>query len=275
MPLAILTYHSMRVHGSSAQDNDLIAFSEDTAAVHELGWRIVPLRAAIDRWLADPGALEHERWVAMTCDDGSDFDFRDLVHPTWGPQRSLLNRARDASAAGIPCHLTSFAIVSPAARAALDASCMIGAGWWNDAWWPEAIASGLMHVASHSWDHNHDFLPEALSQPVERGTFHSIATQALADIEIGEAQRYLQRMAPNPGTGLFAYPYGHANRFLVEEYLPRHGEALGLVAAFGDSARAVTRHENRWNLPRFVRGPHWNDRAQLARLLRECEREAA
>jgi peptidoglycan/xylan/chitin deacetylase (PgdA/CDA1 family) len=266
MPLAVLTYHSMRVHGNEARDNDLVAFSEDVRRLARGGWRVVPLRAAIDDWLLGRGPPD-SRQVALTCDDGCDFDFHDLHHPTWGPQRSLLNRARDAAAEGVPAHVTTFAIVSPAARESLDRTRMIGRGWWNEDWWREAAASGLMHVASHSWDHNHEALPEALALTPSRGTFTTIDNERLADLEIRVAQDYLRRVAPNPGDALFAYPYGKGNRYLVETYLPAKGAGMGLVAAFADAPGLVTASCNRWNLPRYVHGRDWETSAQLEALL--------
>ena len=269
MPLAILTYHPMRVLGPDAASNDLVAFTEDLRMLERRGWPVVALRAAIDAWLADPSSMDRP-CVAITCDDGSDFDFEDLPHPAWGPQRSILNRARDASAGGQPVHVTTFAIVSPEARAALDASCMVGKGWWNESWWRPAVASGLMHVASHSWDHNHDALPADLALPVARGTFTSIASERLADREIRDAQAYLSRKVPNPGLGLFAYPYGEANEYLVREYLPQRGRDLGLVAAFGTEPGVVRGARDRWSLPRFVHARDWNTSDELEAMLQRA-----
>ena len=75
-------------------------------------------------------------------------------------------------------------IVSPSARARLDETCLIGKGWWNDDWWSPAIASGLLEIGSHSWDHNHDTLPAGEFAGVGRGTFDSIVSDALADYEV-------------------------------------------------------------------------------------------
>jgi peptidoglycan/xylan/chitin deacetylase (PgdA/CDA1 family) len=266
MPLAILTYHPMRVDGNDAASNDLVAFSEDLRAIAARGWRVVPLREAVEAWLARPQGPDAP-CVALTCDDGSDFDFADLPHPTWGPQRGIFSRACAARDEGLPVHVTTFAIVSPAARAALDRSCMLGRGWWNDGWWARATASGLMYVASHSWDHNHDSLPAGLAPAAERGTFESIDRWDLAEREIAQAQDYLRRVAPNPGDALFAYPYGKGNAYLIDDYLPRRAGALGLVAAFADTPRAVRPDDNRWNLPRFIHARDWSTPADLVAML--------
>ena len=37
---------------------------------------------------------------------------------------------------------------------------MIGAHWWNDAWWQPAIATGLIGIANHSWSRPAPATPE-------------------------------------------------------------------------------------------------------------------
>ena len=267
MPVPILTYHAMRIHGNAVEDNDLVSLTHDLEALARAGYRVAPVREIVDRWLEDPEALARERVAGITCDDGGDFDFHDLEHPTWGLQRSFHNRLLDAAARGLPAHGTTFVIVSPEARRELDRTCMVGRGWWNDDWWPVATQGGCMHVGSHSWDHNHDFLPESFSHGVPTGTFAPIATFELAELEVRQAQEFLARHAPNPGSALFAYPYGDASPYLVDEYLPRHGPGMGLVAALGGDPEPLTRASHRWNLPRFIHGRDWNTPAELESLL--------
>ena len=163
--------------------------------------------------------------------------------------------------------MTSFVIVSPEARAELDRSCMIGRGWWNDTWWGEAVASGFIDIANHSWDHNHDALPECLSHGVQRGTFRSIASRDLADIEIRRAQELLVRRVPNPGIALFAYPYGECNDYLVGEYFPRYAPQLGIQAAFTDAADCFEANANPWAVPRFICGRDWKRPQDLDMIL--------
>lgn len=271
MAIPILTYHAMNIHGDDVATNDLEALSHDVEMIVADGWRVAPLADVVRAWLRDPAKTTAERIVALTCDDGSDFDFRDIAHPTWGMQSSVLNRLREASLRlGVPLHATTFVIVSPEARTALDKSCMVGRGWWNEDWWPAAAASPYMHVASHSWDHNHDALPESFSHGVPRGTFATIGDRTLAELEIRQAQRYLSRAAPNPGTSLFAYPYGESNAYLRSEYLPREGASLGLVAALGASPRPMDAASDRWDLPRFIHGRDWTTPEDLRRLLADC-----
>lgn len=267
MKIPVLTYHSMRIHGNEYASNDLVALAADLETLRRKGFEVRPLRELVDAWLDTPQALQGRRVAAITCDDGGDFDFHDLPHPTAGTQRSVLNILRDSEARGFRAHATSFVIVSPEARAELDRSCMIGRGWWNDAWWPQAVASGLMHVGNHSWDHNHDALPESFSHGVERGTFRTIDREALADAEIRMAAQLLRRRAPNPGDHLFAYPYGESNPYLVTEYFPRHGEALGIRAACCDDPEHWRESADRWRIPRFICARDWKSPGELERIL--------
>lgn len=268
MKLAVLTYHPARILGNDPASNDLVAFSDDLRVISEGGWRVVSLREAIDAWLSAPEGRDNgERLVALTCDDGTDFDFRDLCDPTWGPQRGIWSRAHEAASQGMAVHVTSFVIASPAARQHLDRACLSGQGWMSDDWWSRAASSGLMHIANHSWDHNHEALPDEIAIATKRGDFKSIDNAMLADSEIRQAQEFLLGKAPGPGAGLFAYPYGDSNPYLVGNYLPANGPGMGLVAAFGTEPGVIGHGSDRWLLPRFVHARDWGTSGELAALL--------
>jgi hypothetical protein len=272
MRIPILTYHSADIHGTSYGDNELVALASDLVQITRSGIRIMPLSTIVDLWLTSPHVLESHPTIAITCDDGSDFDYHDLAHPVAGPQRSVLNILRDFHAGPHgslqpTLSATSFVIVSPAARARLDETCLIGKGWWNDDWWSPAIASGLMEIASHSWDHNHDTLPAGAFAGVERGTFASIDSEPAADYQIASATSYLMQRVKNPGASLFAYPYGKPNDFLVRNYLPRRAAAIGLKAAFTDHPEPLHRASNRWELPRYMSKRDWTSPLELKRIL--------
>src|SRR6187455_2343527 len=214
--LPILTYHGVNVAGNDYATNDHVALASDLDTVDRLGWRIVPLPAAIARWLAgDPAWAGGERTLAITFDDGTDFDWRDLPHPAHGTQRSLFVGLADR-------------------------------GWWSDAWWRDAVASGHAAVASHSWDHNHDLAEHLMGRPRATGTFRTIDRFDLAEDEIARASAHLKRVAPNPGDRLFAYPYGETNDYLVRDYFPSEHERIGVDAAFADGARPMTGDADRW-----------------------------
>jgi peptidoglycan/xylan/chitin deacetylase (PgdA/CDA1 family) len=269
MRIPILTYHSMKIHGTDYGNNDLVGLASDLETVRARGLRIVALAELVWKWRHSPHELEGGKLVAFTCDDGGDFDFHDLPHPTAGRQRSVLNILRDFATRHRDAkpHITSFVIASPEARVELDKTCMIGRGWWNDAWWRDAAASGLMDIANHSWDHNHEALPERFSHGVERGTFKSIATRGLADTEIRVANEFLRERVPNAGNALFAFPYGQFNDYLVDDYFPAFGEAMGIEAAFSDAPEYLSAESNRWKIPRFVFGRDWNSPEALERIL--------
>lgn len=271
MRIPVLTYHSMAIGGNDYGNNDHVAFAADLEQITARGYAIVPLHEAIDHWARGTRAWDGRKVVALTCDDGPDFDFHDLPHPSAGAQRSMINILRDFRARhrreqpGL--HLTSFVIASPSAREALDRSCMIGRGWWNDDWWPLAVASGLMGIGNHSWDHNHDALPYPALDGIDRGTFQTIAEPRQAQYQIDQAATYLRQQAPNPATALFAYPYGKVVDFLLREYLPRNAGRLGLRAALADDAVPLTRGCNPWQIPRFVFGRDWKSPDELRRVL--------
>ena len=271
MRIPILTYHSMSMSGNDARTNDHHALAADLQAIDAHGFEIRPLAELVDTWLKRPGSLDDRKLVALTCDDGSDFDFRDLEHPEWGMQRGFLNILRDFRAAHPGAQsglfLTSFVVVSPQGRAELDRRCMLGRGWWGDDWWRDAIASGLMGIGSHSWDHNHEAIATSPFPHIARGAFTPIDTKELADYQIAQAQRFLAGHAPNPDARLFAYPYGPHSDYLVKEYFPRYAAKLGIDACLGDEARPWTTQANRWEVPRFVHGRDWHEPQELVRLL--------
>jgi len=261
MRIPILTYQPMHIHGNDYAGNHLEALRSDLSQLTEAGFRVVPLRTLVDAWREGPPDALEGRLVALACDDGADFDYRDLPHPTAGLQRSafhLLSDFAERNPGRQPSlHLTSFTIVSPRARAALDEACMLGRGWWSDDWWAEAVATGFLHIGNHSWDHNHEALPVSLSVGAPRGSFAGIDTAERADHEIRQAVQYLRAHAPNPGDALFAYPYGEANAYLAREYLPSRAAELGVVAAFTARAGFWEASSGRWEIPRFVCGRDW------------------
>ena len=268
----ILAWHSMNVSGADYGDNDHVAFAADLEAIHRLGLRVVPVHRIVGALLT--GRLDRLRGcVGLTFDDGSDFDWYDLPHPTWGAQRSMANlladfRERHGHDAQPELHATSFTVVSPEARAQLDRTRMLGCRWWNDDWWQAAERSGLMSLESHSWDHNHATLQSSASS-APRGTFE-ITDPGDAEREIGHAAQWLRARRGRDEPVLFAYPYGHASDYLAKAWLPEFGEACGVFAAFtADDPRPVRPDTSRWRIPRIVCGYHWSSPGELEALLRK------
>ncbi len=273
-PVPVLTYHARNIVGNNYADNDHVAFASDLELITGLGWKIVPLHRVVDAFLGGAVSLG-EKALALTFDDATDFDFRDLPYPTAGPQRSMLNIMRDFAAAHPGAqpdlHATSFAIASPAAREAMDRICILGHGWMSDSWWPDAVASGLIGIANHSWDHTHTAVERVAQRNQEKGNFFCIDNEADADAQIREAARFIECRAPSPSVALFGYPYGEVNEFLSRDYLPRQAasETPFVKAAFSTNAGRMSATSDRWNLPRYVCGWHWKSSDDLARLLRD------
>jgi hypothetical protein len=275
--IPVLTYHAMNVTGNDYLGNDHVALAEDLVEINRRGFRVLPLHEVVQRWLRDADSFAGERIVALSCDDGSDWDYRDLVHPTAGPQRSFFNVLGDfphAHAGAQPHqHMTAFVIASPDARRELDVACMIGQGWWNDDWWAEAVASGRMGIANHSWDHNHPSLAGECLPGIPRGRFTDVSTAEAADYEIRQAHDYIAQRAPSPSAALFAYPNGEWNEYLAHEWLPGDGRAMGIEAAFTIAPGFIAPGADRWTLPRFTCGDDWRSPEELGRILDEAARK--
>ena len=268
----ILTYHAVNISGNDYANNDHTAFAADLRLIDDIGLRIVPLHWVVDAVLGNTqSALEG--CVALTCDDGSDFDFHDLDHPTHGTQRSLYNCMQDFSvergaSAQRDLHLTCFVIASRQAREHLDLTCLIGRDWMSERWWKPALETGRVAIENHSFDHNHAAIPLPGLLGMQRGSFHPVDTRERADAEIAAATTLINAAIAPWHTSLFCYPYSHVNDYLRLEYFPRFGDAHGMRAAFGDGAAPITPHSDRWHLPRYICGHHWKSPEELAAILK-------
>ncbi|TDR43008.1 polysaccharide deacetylase [Tahibacter aquaticus] len=271
MQVPILTYHGVNIAGNDYDGNDHVAFAADLELIHQLGLRIVPVQWVIDRLL---GRSERDLngCVALTCDDGSNFDYYDLDHPVHGLQQGFFSalldfRRRHGRDAQPDLHLTAFVIADPAARARMDTACLVGRNWMQQEWWRPAQASGLIGIENHSWDHNHPCLDSPGPHDLARGDFFAVANEAQAEFEIEQAQRYIAAQISPQVPRLFCYPFGHVNSFLKDDWLPRRGEQVGLDAAFGDGAVPASLHSERWNVPRYICGWHWKTPDALREIL--------
>ena len=263
----VLAYHAANVAGDDYAANDHVALAEDLAMLARDGWRIVPLR-----WVAEQRrGLAHRdlaRCVALTADDGTRLDVDDVDWPGHGRQRGFLGVLQDAAAAspGFAPHLTSFVIADPAARARMDIACLPGLDWMGDDWWPRAEASGRIDIGCHSWDHNHAALDWPAVDGMPRGDFHQVDNAVRARFEIDQAMEYLDARLASP-CRTFAWPFGHAPAYVRDEYLPRHGDRLGLLAAFGTQGETAHAGSDPWEMPRYVCGWHWRSPDGLRELL--------
>ncbi len=272
--IPVLTYHANNVSNNSYQGNDHIALREDLGVLHNAGWRAISLDDLLvwHKGLAAPDAFR--RRYAVTFDDGSDFDVHDLKHPVWGVQRSLLNVLRDhLDETGEMIRASSFVIASANARKQLDQHCLIGCGWWNDDWWSEVNESGLLNIESHGWDHLHPVLDEVAQAEGLAGDFARIRTLGDCERQLKHSGQTIEQISGRRPR-YFAFPWGQFSDFLVREYLPEYRTDHGYHAAFSTRPSAVYRTDNRWCLPRYVCGEHWNSPDALLELMRESAEPA-
>ena len=274
--MIVLAYHSHNISGPGYAANDHVAFAADLVALHAMGARIVPLRRIADGLRTGDLGTADAPLVALTFDDGPVFDVEDFVHARLGPQRSFLNAMRDfrtrhGAAAQPGLHATSFVIASPRARAAMERAPDCGYpdldGWLGEGWWGEAVATGLMGIGNHSWDHVHHAVDAIATATQVRDDFGRVTTYPDADQEIRRAGAYINERVGGR-CEMFAFPFGHANEYLVRDYLPQRTYEHGMVAAFGTGGRAVAASDPVWNIPRAVCGDHWKSPEGLEALVR-------
>jgi len=277
----VLTYHSHRVQGPGYAQNDHIALPVDLLTIDKVGGRIVSLATLVDAIEAhQTGTAPSESdatLVALTFDDGPRWDFADFVHPDLGNQRGFVNAMRDfrhtqneAAQPGLAA--TSFVIASPEARRAMETTfdaeyTFLQAGALNDDWWSQAIDTGLITIGNHSWDHLHPALDSVAHSRQVRGDFTQVTSTDDANAQIRSAMAYINTRTTGRAAPFFAYPFGHFNDFLLDDYLPREGRAMGLRAAFTTEPKVIDGTQSVWRLPRFTCGHHWRSPEALAAIL--------
>ncbi len=269
----VLTYHSLHAPGNDYLSNDHIALEDDLALIRSLGFTIIPL-GFIVKCLLDgiTTNLKGRRLLALSFDDGSDHDYIDFVYPGIPTLKSfytllLEHRALINYGQAQLLNATSFVIASPEARTVLDHSCIAGRDQWRDVWWKEAHDSKVLDIANHSWDHCHPSLERVALRNQDKGSFYGVDNYEDANQQILAAELFISEKLMGQTTGLFAYPFGEWNNFLVHEYFPKNTDTF--TAAFTTDGDYITADSNRWCLPRFVCGEHWRSTTELADLLRE------
>jgi peptidoglycan/xylan/chitin deacetylase (PgdA/CDA1 family) len=265
--------------GSDYASNDHVALRVDLELIDEAGYRIAALDELVDRFIAEKRGGSpacDERLVAITFDDGPEYDAVDFEHPTLGLQRSFLGILEDFWRGGCrqpapPC-ATSFVIASPVARLAMESMSdtrpyFLHPGAMNDRWWPRAIDSGFIAIGNHSWDHLHPGLARVAHSRQAKGDFTQVDNESDADAQVGAAARYLERMTGGRAAPFFAYPFGQYNRFLTDRYLPGNRSRHDIRAAFTVDGRPLRASDSVWCLPRFSCGYNWSRPDELAALL--------
>jgi hypothetical protein len=268
--IPVLTWHGYNLFGNAYETNDLIAFGDDLQTIASLGFSVVPL-VELARWVRRERANFDAPVVALSCDDGTDFDALALSHPVHGLQESFASRlARfraGANGTNRCASITSFVIASPTARRQIADGAMGGQRALNDHWWQSANECGLVTIESHGWDHNHPTVLPVIQREQRSGDFFAIDTFAECDAHVRASANFIESKSGRRPQ-LFAYPWTQASDYMRCEYMPTHAEAQGTIAAFGGASDYVTRDSDRWCLPRFVFGPDWKSGEGLERILR-------
>jgi peptidoglycan/xylan/chitin deacetylase (PgdA/CDA1 family) len=269
MKIPVLTYHAQRAPDWTYASNDHLALEDDLKTIRRLGFRIVSL-SSLASALGNPSdpIWAMQKLVGVSFDDGTDSDFYDFSHPDYGHLKSmariLRENAFDLSVQGGQANATSFVIASPVARAQLDRTCIAGRGQWRDLWWYEANQTGVLSIANHSWDHLHDSLDTVAHSQNARGNFSLVTTLHDANAQILQAQEYIDHVVRANSCKLFAYPYGHTNAYLTDEYFPNQ---TAVHAAFQTGGQYVEYRSSVWAIPRFVCNEHWQSVEQLEQIL--------
>ena len=283
MKAVVLTYHSHHVLANEYGLNDHLALPLDLELITQAGYRIVPIRTIVERLNAahETGATDADDdacFVALTFDDGPIYDLDDFQHPRLGLQRSFVGAmqdfvARHGAKRQPDLHATSFVIASPEARRVMEATydtqyTYLGPGSMIELWWDRAIATGLLSIANHSWDHLHPALERVAHSKQARADFMQVVTERDADAQILVASRYIDARTGGRAAPFFAYPFGHCNDFLMTTYLPNRAKSVaGIVAAFTTEPRPVAENDNVYALPRYTCGHHWKTADELAAIL--------
>lgn len=262
MQIFVLTYHSTNIFGNTYQSNDLIAFREDLALFKTIGVAIISSHDLI-AWVNGLKNLDEAKtYVVLTFDDGCELDFIDWEHPTHGYQQSFYSSMKNYDE---NIHATSFVIASKEVREILVDTCTAGFKIWGDQWWQDAEVTNLMSIENHSWDHLHSTLSSVQQKDNIKGDFTRVDNLTDANAQISNASNYINSQIENKQTTLFAYPYGHFNDYLTQEYFPK--EQSEILAAFTCGARPVDKNTDLWKIPRYVCGLDWKTSVDLKNIV--------
>lgn len=256
--IPVLCYHSMRVDGNDYHNNDHIALEKDLQTLAEQGYRPISAADLLSFLTRKKKFKADDKVFVLTFDDAPILDWDTYQHPTLGKIKSFRHILEDSTLfADKSVPTVSFAIASEEARTELDRTCMQGNGDWQSDWWVDSINSGLFEIANHSLDHLHFTLAKPAHSRGEQGDFYCVDNYQDADIQIRQAQQTLNQLTNGKAAPYFAYPYGHASDYLVNDYFPNYQHEHGTQMAFTTEPRRVKLGDSLWKLPRFVCGQDW------------------
>lgn len=264
MKIPVLTYHSTNISGNDYHNNDHVALQKDLTLFKELNIEVLSTNILIEWLQGNINLNNNKKYVVLTFDDGCELDFLDWQHPQFGFQQSFYSilKAYDQYV-----HATSFVIASKNVRTILEQTCLDGHNLWGDEWWQDAEDSGLIAIENHSWDHLHSTLDEVKQKDNIKGDFTQILTKPDADEQILKASEYINSRINNKICRFFAYPYGHVNSYLRDTYFLKQQNII--KAAFSCEPQHVLFSTNIWDIPRYVCGLDWKNKAQLCTILKK------
>lgn len=268
----ILTFHAHNISGNTYETNDHVALDESLALLRREGIPVLRALEVVRRLRMRVFGTLPDRFVCLTFDDGSDFDWRDLAHGAEGRQPSMYTVLRKHSRRLLgPFWLrhfpaTTFVIASAEARRQISQSAFRDPGLMSDDWWRAAQRSGLLDIGSHGWDHVHPAVASVRERPGLTESFHAVSGAAEARLQIDDARRYIRARAGGDAGRLFAYPYGQVSEYLATEYFPRQSDTFG---AFGGAPGPLHADTDPWRMPRYICGFHWKSSEELLRILSE------
>jgi peptidoglycan/xylan/chitin deacetylase (PgdA/CDA1 family) len=263
----VLTFHSQQIAGSEYANNDHVALDESLRLIRALRLPILPLLLVVSRIRQNRFSELPRNFVCITFDDGPDWDWKYLEHPTHGKQAPMAAILRRHSPHIGPFYLrkicaTSFVIASPKARK--DIAVGLHPDHLSDSWWRPAQASGFLYIGTHGWNHVHPSVSDMRATPELIERFDKISAASDAELQIERAARYIRSVAGNDSARLFAYPYGQVSEYIATVHLPNQTEVW---AAFTTDGAPLVESSDIWRLPRYVCGWHWKSGGELTTLL--------
>ena len=261
LKIPVFAYHASNVFGMKYHLNDIVALEKDLKTIKDNAVRIISAHTLIKYLSGEVKLNINHRYAVITFDDGNNLDFCDSQYPGFGKQKSFYSLLQESDQY---THATSFVIASFQARKNMEKECLQGYPLLSDRWWKQAQDSGVLSIENHSWDHVHASLEHVCQSNNVKGDFSKIETFADAQEQVQQASNYIKSIT-NKQPSLFAYPFGHFNDYLAEEYFPKLQKSI--VGAFTCEPNYVTMSTNLWKIPRFVCGCDWSDPSQFKKIL--------
>ncbi len=261
LKIPVLLYHSGNITGNTYQDNDTIAFKADLKTIEQQNITIISAKTLVDYLYGSIDLDSEKKYLVITLDDGVNLDFVDSKYPKSDTQESFYTSIKNANTF---VHITSFVIASPKARETMQKTCLENHPLLSHDWWQSAAKSSHFSIENHSWDHVHPTLESVKQKDGIKGDFSSVNCFEDADNQIRKSSEYIESII-GCKTTLFAYPFGHYNEYLTEEYFPKKQKQIR--AAFTCEPQYVNKDTNVWKIPRFICGANWSNTEELLKIL--------